>query len=89
MKNCDTFIRHPFLRVVAAAESCSADFLRQMLLSIAKRFCIPVSQASKRTQARRTQNVKEDSASRRGVAIIRAAPLLKAGAISRSAQYIC
>jgi len=32
--------------------------LRQMLLSIAKRFCSPVSDASKKTQARRTQNAE-------------------------------
>jgi len=35
-----------------------------------------------------TQNVKEDGASS-GVAVTDAAPLLKAGAIGRSAQYIC
>ena len=52
MRNCDTFIRRLSLRL-AAAESGSVDLLRQMLLSIARRFCSPVSQANKRTQARR------------------------------------
>ena len=79
MKNCDTFIRH--LYEWAAAESCSVNFLRQMLLLIAKRLCIPVSQAGKRTQTRRDSKGK--------TALDGAAPLLKAGAIGRSAQYIC
>lgn len=75
MQNCDTFAR------VAAAESRSADFLWQML-----RLCIPVS--SKRTQTRQDSK-EENSASRRSVAVIRAASSLKAGAIGRNTQYIC
>ena len=64
-------------------------FLLQMLLSIAKRSCIPVSWASKEGAGQtRPKTLKEDSASS-GVAVTDAAPLLKAGAIGRSAQYIC
>jgi hypothetical protein len=91
MENCDTFIRHlsSSLRTFVA-ESCSAGFLRQMLLSIAKRFCVPISQAQQEDPSQtRLRTLKEDSASRRGVAVIRAAPLPKARAISSSAQYIC
>ena len=54
----------------AAAESCSTDFLRQMLLSIAKRFHSPVSQANNRDAGQtRLKTLKEDSAGRRGVAV--------------------
>jgi hypothetical protein len=91
MKNCDTFIRHIY--EWAAAESCSADFLRRMLHSIAKRLYSEAAlhscfagQHEDTDQTRLKGKTALDGAAR---AVMRAVPLLNAGTISRRAQYIC
>jgi hypothetical protein len=88
MKTFDTFIRHLSLQAPpqkAVPPDSSADVALDSEAVLQS--CFRSQQED--TGQTKLKTLKEDSASRCGVAVIRAAPLLETGAISRSAQYIC
>jgi len=89
IKNCDTFFRNLSLRVgrrkKLSRRLSSADVALDSEADLHS--CFEAQQDD--TGQTRLEMSRDDCASRRGVAVMRAAPLLKAGAISRSAQYIC